>query len=135
MAARYVMALQMAEDQGGYVASILSRRAGLLGLMWDLDDPSRDQARLSLRRGRPEGRPPADRRSLADDQVREARGRLAGHRRRGSGAATTTAASTAAAAVTGGDGDGCAGRCARESFGPLEHPGPKRAGWVHACLV
>ena len=29
--------LQLPEDQSGYVASILSRRARLLGLMWDLD--------------------------------------------------------------------------------------------------
>ncbi len=30
--------LLLAEDQSGYVASILSRRARLLGLMWDLDN-------------------------------------------------------------------------------------------------
>jgi hypothetical protein len=36
--ARYVVVLQLAEDQSGYVASILSRRARLLGLMWDLDN-------------------------------------------------------------------------------------------------
>jgi hypothetical protein len=35
--ARYVVVLPLAEDQSGYVASILSRRARLLGLMWDLD--------------------------------------------------------------------------------------------------
>src|SRR5262245_40449737 len=71
-------------------------------------------------RGRPEGRPPADRRSLADDQVREARGRLAGYRRRGSGAAataaTTTAATATAAAITGGDGDGRAGVVERSLY-------------------
>ncbi len=36
--ARQVAVLLLAEDQSGYVASILSRRAKLLGLMWDLDN-------------------------------------------------------------------------------------------------
>lgn len=34
---RQVAVLQLPEDQSGYVDSILSRRARLLGLMWDLD--------------------------------------------------------------------------------------------------
>src|SRR5262249_2701545 len=62
----------------------------------------------------------ADRRSLADDQVREARGRLAGYRRRGSGAAataaTTTAATATAAAITGGGGGGRAGVVGRSLY-------------------
>jgi hypothetical protein len=36
--ARYVVVIRLAEDQRGYVASILSRRARLLGLMWVLDN-------------------------------------------------------------------------------------------------
>jgi hypothetical protein len=35
---RYLAVLQLAEDQSEYVASILSRRATLLELMWDLDN-------------------------------------------------------------------------------------------------
>jgi len=34
---RQVAVLQLPEDQSGYLDSILSRRARLLGLMWDLD--------------------------------------------------------------------------------------------------
>ena len=34
---RQVAVLQLPEDQSGYVDSILSRRARLLGLMWDSD--------------------------------------------------------------------------------------------------
>jgi len=69
-------------------------------------------------RGRPDGRPPAacwylavtrGRRSAsAGDQVRVARGRVAGDRRRGCGAAAATPAA-AGAAITGGEGDGGTG--------------------------
>src|SRR6476659_8396978 len=36
--ARGIEVLQVTEDQSGYVTSILSRRARLPGLMWDLDN-------------------------------------------------------------------------------------------------
>jgi hypothetical protein len=44
--------LLLAEDQSGYVASILSRRARLLGLMWDLDNTPLVKTLLSNTRRR-----------------------------------------------------------------------------------